>query len=59
MAQLHSRLRTEHHLKHQGRLLYVVFLKGAGMPVHDTAKLILGEFRKRLSADVIAKKRYL
>ena len=59
MAQLHSQLRTDHHLKHKGRLLYVLFLKGAGMKVHDTTKLILGEFTKRLTADVIAKKRYL
>ena len=59
MAQFHSRLRTEHHLKHAGRLLYVLFLKGAGMSVQDTGRLLLGEFKKRLSADVIARKRYM
>ena len=35
MAQLHHDLRATHKLKHEGRLVYTLFLKGAGMPLKE------------------------
>ena len=46
MARYHAMLRETHHLKHEGRLLYTLFLKDAGLSVHHALHLILSEFRK-------------
>ncbi|RKO94863.1 DNA primase, large subunit, partial [Caulochytrium protostelioides] len=35
MRQLHTHLRQDGHLRHQGRLQYWLFLKGIGMPVEE------------------------
>ena len=35
MSHLHHDLRATHKLKHEGRLVYTLFLKGAGMPLKE------------------------
>lgn len=44
MRHLHESLRTEHHLKHYGRLQYLLFLKGAGLPLEENLRLFRTEF---------------
>ena len=45
-------------LNFKDRLLYALFLKGAGMKVEDALAVILGEFAKTLDQATITKKRY-
>ena len=51
------RLRTEHKLKHSGRLLYTMFLKGAGVKVEEQLELWEKEFRVKMTKDQYDKKR--
>lgn len=41
MRQCHETLRTKHHLKHNGRLQYGLFLKGIGVTLEDSLRLVL------------------
>lgn len=59
MRRLHHTLRTEHHLKHEGRLLYTCFLKGAGVPVAEQLQLWESEFLHVKTKEEVAKKRYM
>eukprot|EP00051_Salpingoeca_urceolata_P014502 m.184702 g.184702 ORF g.184702 m.184702 type:complete len:558 (-) comp18104_c0_seq1:140-1813(-) len=58
MALYHANLRKNHHLKHEGRLVYTLFLKGAGMGVQDQIKFWESEFRQVMSEATIRTKRY-
>ncbi|KAI0981887.1 hypothetical protein GJ496_006243 [Pomphorhynchus laevis] len=49
--QLHEALRTEHHLKHQGRLTYWLFLKGIGLPMEENVRLFQNEFSQKGGMD--------
>lgn len=41
MRQCHETLRSKHHLKHEGRLQYGLFLKGIGVTLEDSLRLVL------------------
>ncbi|XP_034939347.1 DNA primase large subunit-like isoform X2 [Chelonus insularis] len=49
MRVIHEVLRSQHHLKHESRLQYTLFLKGAGLPVDEAIKLFSEEFLKKIS----------
>ncbi|XP_003244186.1 DNA primase large subunit [Acyrthosiphon pisum] len=51
MKRLHVVLRSEHHLKHQARQQYGLFLKGAGLPLEQALVLWRSEFTKKMDAD--------
>lgn len=40
MRQCHETLRSKHHLKHQGRLQYGLFLKGIGVTLEDSLRFV-------------------
>lgn len=44
MRQCHEALRSKHHLKHQGRLQYGLFLKGIGVTLEDSLRLVIDFF---------------
>lgn len=41
MRQCHETLRSKHHLKHEGRLQYGLFLKGIGVTLEDSLRLVV------------------
>ncbi|KAL7675370.1 hypothetical protein ACOME3_001630 [Neoechinorhynchus agilis] len=51
MSNLHQALRTHHHLRHQGRLNYWLYLKGIGVPLEENLKLFRGEFVDKYGMD--------
>jgi len=53
MKRLHVVLRSEHHLKHQARQQYGLFLKGAGLPLEQALILWRSEFTKKMDADKV------
>lgn len=48
MRQCHETLRSKHHLKHEGRLQYGLFLKGIGVTLEDSLRLVLNLNKKYL-----------
>lgn len=44
MRQCHESLRTHHHLKHNGRMQYGLFLKGIGVTLEDALRLDYSRF---------------
>ncbi len=46
MRHLHESLKAYHHLKHYGRLQYILFLKGIGLPLEESLKFWRSEFSK-------------
>jgi len=46
MRHLHESLKIHHHLRHYGRLQYILFLKGVGLPLEESLKFWRGEFSK-------------
>ena len=46
MSQLHAGLKRDHKLKHQGRLQYGLFLKGAGMTLEEHTLFFQREFTR-------------
>lgn len=46
MRHLHESLKSYHHLKHYGRLQYILFLKGVGLPLDESLKFWRSEFSK-------------
>ncbi|XP_074095529.1 uncharacterized protein LOC141525084 isoform X2 [Cotesia typhae] len=52
MRHIHQTLRKNHHLKHESRLQYTLFLKGIGLNVKETIKLFKGEFTQRMNVDL-------
>jgi len=55
MRVLHKNLRSEHKLKHWGRLQYGLFLKGAGIGLEDAIQFWEREFTKIMTTDVFNK----
>ncbi|KAL7506753.1 hypothetical protein ACHAXN_003991 [Cyclotella atomus] len=51
MSQLHSGLKRDHKLKHQGRLQYGLFLKGAGMTMEEHTAFFQREFTKIMTGE--------
>ena len=48
MLSLHTHLRTKHHLKHDGRMQYGLFLKGIGVSLEESLKFWRTQFGKGL-----------
>lgn len=46
MRHLHESLKQNHHLRHHGRLQYVLFLKGIGLPMEENLRLMRTEFAR-------------
>jgi DNA primase large subunit len=49
MKQLHSGMRRDHKLKHNGRMQYGLFLKGIGLSLEDALAFWQAEFTKVVS----------
>lgn len=46
MQMLHNHLKTKHHLKHDGRMQYGLFLKGIGVSLEESMKFWRLQFAK-------------
>lgn len=46
MRNLHEALKQNHHLRHYGRLQYLLFLKGIGLPLDESLRFFKTEFSK-------------
>lgn len=55
MRFLHEALRTNHHLRHFGRLQYGLFLKGIGVTLQDAMRFWREEFTKIMDVDKFEK----
>eukprot|EP00569_Conticribra_weissflogii_P004614 CAMPEP_0171334390 /NCGR_PEP_ID=MMETSP0878-20121228/4619_1 /TAXON_ID=67004 /ORGANISM="Thalassiosira weissflogii, Strain CCMP1336" /LENGTH=479 /DNA_ID=CAMNT_0011835463 /DNA_START=156 /DNA_END=1594 /DNA_ORIENTATION=- len=55
MQQLHSGLKRDHKLKHQGRLQFGLFLKGAGMTMDEHLLFFQREFTRIMTAEQFTK----
>lgn len=51
MRQLHAGMKRDHKLKHQARLQYGLFLKGAGMSLEDHTLFFQREFTKLMTGE--------
>lgn len=51
MRRVHDTLRTTHHLKHNGRMQYGLFLKGIGVTLEDSLRFWREEFSKTMEPD--------
>lgn len=51
MKQLHNNLKSNHHLRHFGRLQFGLFLKGIGLSMKDALQFWKREFTKKMSND--------
>lgn len=51
MQQLHQGLKRDHKLKHQGRLQYGLFLKGAGMSLEEHTLFFQREFTRIMTSE--------
>ncbi|XP_067625571.1 DNA primase large subunit [Eurosta solidaginis] len=56
MRACHEHLRTNHHLKHGGRMQYGLFLKGIGVTLEDCLRFFREEFTKKIDAEQFAKR---
>lgn len=56
MRFLHEALRTNHHLRHNGRLQYGLFLKGIGVNLQDSMRFWREEFTKMMDIDKVSNK---
>lgn len=54
MKRLHVFLRSDHHLKHQARQQYGLFLKGAGLPLDQALIFWKSEFTKKIDSDKVS-----
>ena len=55
MQQLHTGLKRDHKLKHQGRLQYGLFLKGAGMSLEEHTLFFQREFTRIMTSEAFNK----
>nr|CAH7752526.1 unnamed protein product [Callosobruchus chinensis] len=55
MRHLHEVLRSQHHLKHKGRLTYGLFLKAIGLSYEDAMEFWRQEFTKKMDLDKFEK----
>ena len=51
MRNLHVHLRSNHHLKHGGRMQYGLFLKGIGLSMQDALAFWRSEFAQKVGVD--------
>ncbi|KAL7533420.1 hypothetical protein ACHAXR_008736 [Thalassiosira sp. AJA248-18] len=51
MQQLHTGLKRDHKLKHQGRLQYGLFIKGAGMSLEEHTLFFQREFTRIMTSE--------
>uniref|UniRef100_W8C2G2 DNA primase large subunit n=1 Tax=Ceratitis capitata TaxID=7213 RepID=W8C2G2_CERCA len=56
MRNCHEYLRSNHHLKHGGRMQYGLFLKGIGVSLEDSLRFFREEFTKKIDAEQFAKR---
>uniref|UniRef100_A0A034W7G2 DNA primase large subunit n=1 Tax=Bactrocera dorsalis TaxID=27457 RepID=A0A034W7G2_BACDO len=56
MRGCHEYLRTNHHLKHGGRMQYGLFLKGIGVTLEDSLRFFREEFTKKIDAEQFTKR---
>ena len=54
MRELHDRLRSEHHLRHGGRMQYGLFLKGVGLSLQQSLTFWKREFARKMDPDVVS-----
>lgn len=55
MRQLHDQLRSDHHLRHGGRMQYGLFLKGIGLTLQQSLTFWRKEFTKRMDPETFDK----
>ncbi|XP_015109444.1 DNA primase large subunit [Diachasma alloeum] len=55
MRTLHEALRVNHHLKNQGRVQYILFLKGIGVTMEDCTQFWRAEFTKKMEPEKFEK----
>ncbi|TMW43549.1 hypothetical protein DOY81_011373 [Sarcophaga bullata] len=55
MRLCHEHIRATHHIKHDGRMQYGLFLKGIGVTLEDSIKFWREEFCKKMDPDKFAK----
>lgn len=53
MRHLHESLRSNHHLKHGGRIQYGLFVKGIGLSLEHSLKFWREEFTKNMDIDKV------
>ncbi|XP_068143313.1 DNA primase large subunit [Drosophila tropicalis] len=51
MRICHEHIRTQHHIKHGGRMQYGLFLKGIGVTLEDSIRFWRDEFSKKMDVD--------
>lgn len=50
MRKMHHQIKQNHHLKHNGRMQYGLFLKGIGLSLDDALQFWRSEFLKKMDA---------
>lgn len=55
MRMCHDSLRNTHHMKHNGRIQYGLFLKGIGVTLEDSLRFWREEFTKKMELDKFEK----
>lgn len=55
MRHLHNQLRHDHHLKHQGRMQYGLFLKGLGLSMEEALLFWQRAFSGKVTEDQFQK----
>lgn len=55
MRTLHEALKTDHHLKNQGRVQYILFLKGIGVKLESSIQFWQTEFTKLMDINKFEK----
>lgn len=51
MRMCHDHIRSQHHIKHGGRMQYGLFLKGIGVSLEDSLRFWREEFSKKMDVD--------
>ena len=55
MQELHRGLKETHHLKHQGRLQFGLFLKGIGLSLDEALKFFRQEFMRVMGEEKVGR----
>lgn len=55
MKQLHTALKTTHHLRYFGRQQFTLFLKGIGLSLEDALTFWRLEFTKKMDSDQVTR----